>query len=72
MKFVVRKVIEHNEECLDKLRVVDMNEKVNDHWGFDGIFKLTEKDIEALRQRKALYNFGDEYAHIIFMEVDND
>ena len=66
-----KEIIEYNAEYFEPLRVVDMGDTVDAHWGFDGIFKLTETDIEALRKGKALYDYGDEYAHLIYMEVDN-
>lgn len=61
-------VILENKECYDTWEIVDKDSNVDVHYGYDAFFKLTEKDIMALRKGKVLYHNGDEYCHFMIME----
>lgn len=64
----VNEMVEANKGCCDNWEIVDKDSVVNGCFGCDGFFKLTKKDIMALRKGKVLYHDGLEYCHFMIME----
>ena len=52
----------------DELQVVNRDDEVDECYGTDGIFNLTEEHIKALREGKVLYSDCWEYFHLIIMK----
>lgn len=69
----VKELIESRKkhDCLDTFYIVDEEDDVYECWGMD-VFKITLKDIEALKNGKQLYflESDGEYAGVIYLEEE--
>lgn len=68
MKDKVKTLIDsyRKDDFIDKFSVVNEEDEVDTCWGVQ-VFKITLKDIEALKSGKRLYFNNDEYAGVIFL-----
>lgn len=54
-----------DEHYQDEIEIVEKYETIDGMWGV-GTVKLTDKEIDALKNGKCIYFNDGEYAHVLF------
>ena len=54
-----------DERYQDEIEIVEKYETIDGMWGI-GAVKLTDKEIDALKNGKCVYFNDGEYAHVLF------
>lgn len=55
----------NNEAYQNEFEIVEKYEAIDGMWGI-GAVKLTDKEIDALKDGKCIYYNDGEYAHVLF------